>query len=458
MSKSEDERTKKEKIQCVIKQVLVWIAFILVYISVNTYLIMESGFGFGWIIFLLVFWLCIKLCQEIKENSIIKSYDRINSLQKINDINKENNKALNNTNYNIYNNVTNKDKKSTPTINNNNSFLKNKISKKPKDKKIIFITLGILFIIAVASFFIYPTFITKYSYDKQTQTLTIKGGIFSSNNEVYQIKGDYADCKNCIIEGKIYVIDNKAFSKCKSLKSVTMCDNITSIKSNAFDGCENLEDIKLSNSIDEIENETFKNCQNLVEINIPKKLEKIGEKAFKNCYSLSKINFPDTLKTIVDYAFENTNLRQINIPKQVNDIGYYAFDGCIALEKIIVDSNNSFYCSQDGVLFDKDKNILIAYPKNKKGTKYIVPKTVKTIISDLLSSSLVNNLYLPNDIIYFSSIDITSGDSGLENDWRLSTRSSELKKRKHYLQLYVKEDSSTEDYLIDNNWLGYKYY
>ena len=49
------------------------------------------------------------------------------------------------------------------------------------------------------------------------------------------------------------------------------------------------------------------------------------------------------------------------------------------MEEIVVDENNPNYCSVDGVLYNKDKTQLIAYPANKPGNTYDILDTVTII-------------------------------------------------------------------------------
>ena len=88
---------------------------------------------------------------------------------------------------------------------------------------------------------------------------------------------------------------------------------------------------------------------------------------------------PDTVTSIGDYAFlECTSLKSVTIPKSVTSIGEGVFLECLKLEKIIVDSGNAYYSSVDGVLYNKDKTVLIKCPEGKKG-KLMIPNTVVTI-------------------------------------------------------------------------------
>ena len=60
--------------------------------------------------------------------------------------------------------------------------------------------------------------------------------------------------------------------------------------------------------------------------------------------------------------------------------GYgWGFDFLPNLTEIKVGENNQYYCSVDGVLFNKDKTELIAFPKSKSVDGYRIPDTVKKI-------------------------------------------------------------------------------
>ena len=83
--------------------------------------------------------------------------------------------------------------------------------------------------------------------------------------------------------------------------------------------------------------------------------------------------------SIGDWAFYGcTKLTRATIPDSVTAIGYAAFSKCVSLKSIDVGEGNTEYSSVDGVLFDKNKTVLIHFPAGKGG-HYTIPDGVTSI-------------------------------------------------------------------------------
>lgn len=152
-------------------------------------------------------------------------------------------------------------------------------------------------------------------------------------------------------------ISGSAFSGCTSLKEIVIPDSVTSIGESAFSGCTSLSKVKLSNNLTKIEAETFSGCTSLTEIDIPDSVTSIGGSVFSNCISLESIT----------------------IGSGVESLGDEWIASCRRLENITVSPENKTYSSVDGVLFNKDKSELSAYPIGNKRSSYTIPDGVEKI-------------------------------------------------------------------------------
>lgn len=184
------------------------------------------------------------------------------------------------------------------------------------------------------------------------------------------------------LSGSITSIGDYAFSYCTNITSITIPNGVTSIGESAFEYCTNLIKIKIPDSVISIGDEIFFNCTSITSITLSNGITDIGKYAFFRCTSLKNITIPNSVKKIDLHAFDGCeSLTSIMIPDSVTSIGRYVFDGCKSLTTIKVNSNNKYYSSENGVLFNKDKSQLIFFPKDNPSKEYTIPDSVK-IISD----------------------------------------------------------------------------
>jgi hypothetical protein len=74
-----------------------------------------------------------------------------------------------------------------------------------------------------------------------------------------------------------------------------------------------------------------------------------------------------------------TNLSTVTLSSTVTDFGYASFQQCTALTSFEVADDNPAFCAIDGVLFSKDKTVLVQYPVGHPRAEYIIPATVDSI-------------------------------------------------------------------------------
>lgn len=205
-----------------------------------------------------------------------------------------------------------------------------------------------------------------------------------------------------------------AFENCDAIEKLTFPDSLTHIGDFAFFICTNLEQVTFGSGLTAIGEYAFYTCGNLKEIRLPAGLETIGKSAFSGCSALTTIyvseenpNFcadsrgvlfdkakttlllapglsgeyavPGTVTQIQPEAFYGSGVTKVTIPAGVTTIGEYAFEACRALAGIWVDAANTAYSSDSyGVLFDKEKTVLIQAPCGLTGT-YAIPTGVTAL-------------------------------------------------------------------------------
>lgn len=150
----------------------------------------------------------------------------------------------------------------------------------------------------------------------------------------------------------------------------------------------------------------------------PKKTETIQ---LEKEYTISR-----KVRVIQDFAFRcNTDVETIFIHSKIEKIGIGAFLDCKNLSGIVVDEENPYFCSEDGILYNKDKTCLIQFPANKPCSEFQVPLSVKeiapyafTTCHNLTSLSLHDDIQKIGDYALggcgFTSIHIPAGMTIIE--------------------------------------------
>ena len=221
-------------------------------------------------------------------------------------------------------------------------------------------------------------------------------------------------------------IGERAFSICNSLTSITIPDSVISIGTSAFENCTSLTSITIGEGVTSIGSFAFDYC-NIAEVyNYSDLTIRAGSsdngyvgRYAKVIHNLSegdtkpepRITVVDNMQYYVDGAdfialaptsgnvteviLDNTtteisqhafaycySLTSITIPASVESISDDAFYNCSSLTSIEVDPANTAYSSEGGVLFNKDKTTLVAYPIGSTRTSYLVPNSVTSIGDD----------------------------------------------------------------------------
>ncbi|MDD4019160.1 MAG: leucine-rich repeat domain-containing protein, partial [Kiritimatiellae bacterium] len=164
----------------------------------------------------------------------------------------------------------------------------------------------------------------------------------------------------------------------KPLTSVRMAGSITNIGQNAFIGCASLTNAVIGNGVKKIGVDAFGSCYNLSCVVIPEGVVTLGEGCFAALHRLTSISFPSSVLSIEKNAFYScTNLTGVALGSGLTNVNCYAFYCCPRLETISVHADNPVFCSDNGVLFNKDRTEVLICPEGKTGC--VLPEGVTRI-------------------------------------------------------------------------------
>ena len=179
-------------------------------------------------------------------------------------------------------------------------------------------------------------------------TITIPDNVVSIGNEAF---------RNCdlssgitFIGAGVKEIGEWAFSGCK-FDVFDVPSSVTAIGKGAFQGCKKLWGFKkgLPEGLTDIEDYTFADCVELAGVNIPQGVRKIGKSAFANT-AHEGLRFPEKLEIIRDYAFSNCS-QLVNISSSNPEppmLGKGVFDGSPIKEVYVLESSIADYESVEG--------------------------------------------------------------------------------------------------------------
>jgi len=247
---------------------------------------------------------------------------------------------------------------------------------------------------------------TAYTVKLNVNSLTTPTNIRTTLNNA---AGKYVilDLSGCTFTS----IGNSAFSGCTNLTSVTIGNSVTSIGNSAFYNCTSLTAINVDagNSAYSSENGVLFNKDKTTLIqypaaktgstfSIPDSVTSIGDSAFSGCTNLTSVTIGNGVTSIGQSAFSRcTSLTSVTIPNSVTTIGSWAFD-CTSLAEINVDAGNSAYCSENGVLYNKDKTVLHTYLAGKTGSTFTIPDSVTSIGNNAFYRCTFTNITIPNGV------------------------------------------------------------
>ena len=238
--------------------------------------------------------------------------------------------------------------------------------------------------------------------------------------------------RSVVLADKVTSIREGAFQNCINLESITWGASLRSIWGKAFDNCTALKSIVFTDSIEDVSSNAFHGCTNISSItfakgkyfdldSLPRECFPWGQDAFtldgvhyaphmeydrKGKALLSVIDFPKSAEDeknfadvsslkiptkVEQYGFiykvsecrssfkQFPSLKRLELPATITKVGIATIEN---LQEVIVDKTNTEFSTEDGVLFNKKKTILLSFPRGRDVKKYAIPDGVETIAEE----------------------------------------------------------------------------
>lgn len=299
-------------------------------------------------------------------------------------------------------------------------------------------------------------------FENNYTSKVIAASIIEESTENNKVKNESIAAKLKRVENKIKRLLNLKVmqTQAENTEKETIVDGITWKYMVENDKIVNLypenkdeleDDVTIPNSIDGhtvigIKEKAFNNCDDITTITIPATISSIGESAFSKCDNLAEIKIESENQ---DYVTENGVLynkdktiliqypnakedKTFTLPSTVTKIGKFALNRCVNLEEIKVEEENQDYVAVDGILFNKDKTTLIQYPiGNEERETYTVLNTVTSIEEEAFAENTkITKLGIPIKVINI-------GENAFQDCGNL--------------KIYCKTGSTAEKYAKENN-------
>ncbi len=170
--------------------------------------------------------------------------------------------------------------------------------------------------------------------------------------------------------------------------------------------------VTLPDGLTSICDNAFRSFSVVKSITIPDTVTRIGSGAFSFWYDLTSVSIPDSVEIIEDESFAYCDqLKSVDIGSGVTCFGdeespsINVFEACASLETITVDPDNkAYFTDAQGVLFDVEKTMIVAFPFGKGITDFIIPASVVAMnTEDLVYATELKTLFVEPGNTMFSS-------------------------------------------------------
>ena len=233
--------------------------------------------------------------------------------------------------------------------------------------------------------------------------------------------------KSVVLADKVTSICEGAFQNCINLKSITWGASLRFIWGKAFENCTALKSIVFTDSIEDVSSNAFRGCTNISSITFAKgkyfDLDSLPKDCFpwgQDSFTLDGVRyapykafdreeaallavvdlpkdadtfFPDITTLIIPAKVEHygfiykvseckssfrqfPSLKRLELPSTVIKVDIAEIEN---LQEVVVDKGNTEFSTEDGVLFNKQKTVLLSFPRRRDVKEYLIPDGVQQI-------------------------------------------------------------------------------
>ena len=190
----------------------------------------------------------------------------------------------------------------------------------------------------------------------------------------------FIDLSSCV---GLTELPENSFYGC-SVEELRLPPSLKNIRSRALYGCKSLRSVRLPASLELIDSEGFKGSaleevefddgsnvtlrqgcfsgNSFRSLSLPNRIKEISENAFEGCEELREVSFDEgsLLESVRPFAFKGCrNLTRINFGSNLRRIEGCALSGAVGLKNVTFPETNEFYCSDGGVIYNKERTTLV---------------------------------------------------------------------------------------------------
>lgn len=210
------------------------------------------------------------------------------------------------------------------------------------------------------------------SKSKRTASVTYNGSI--KDKKILSISGEIeipARVKHDNVVYEVNEIGAKAFSNAKHLKKIVIPSNVKKIGDFAFEACDSLVKVVFPGNIITFGQGVFFKCSQITDVSIGSDWKEIDFTMFRWSKKLTSVTVPAKIERI-------RGIKKLNYLKTIN-----------------VDPNNMNFSSFDGVLYNRDRNILYACPRAYAEKLVVIEGTEKIFKGALVDCEEIEYIDFP---------------------------------------------------------------